>query len=68
MLHHHRLAMGEVPVRMFARGGGRSSISGSGKSAYYMIKVLLAIGVGLARRRPVPVPGDPAPVAAGHGL
>jgi glycosyltransferase involved in cell wall biosynthesis len=68
MLHHHRLTMREVPVRMFARGGGRSSIHGSGKSAYYMIKVLLAIGVGLARRRPIPAPGDPAPVAADHGL
>jgi glycosyltransferase involved in cell wall biosynthesis len=68
MLHHHRLTMREVPVQMFERGGGRSSIQGSGKSAYYMIKVLLAIGVGLARRRPIPGPGDPAPVAAEHGL
>jgi glycosyltransferase involved in cell wall biosynthesis len=68
MLHHHQLRMAEVPVQMFARGGGRSSISGSGKSAYYMIKVLLAIGVGLVRRRPLPQPGDPAPVAAGHGI
>jgi glycosyltransferase involved in cell wall biosynthesis len=68
MLHHHRLTMCEVPVQMFARGGGKSSIQGSGKSAYYMLKVLLALGVGLARRRPVPGPGDPAPVAAGHGL
>jgi hypothetical protein len=33
-----------------------------------MIKVLLAIGVGLVRRRPVPAPGDAAPVAAGRGL
>jgi glycosyltransferase involved in cell wall biosynthesis len=68
MLHHHQLAMREVPVRMFERGGGRSSIQGSGKSAYYMLKVLLALGVGLARRRPVPQPGDPAPVAAEHGI
>ena len=68
MLHHHRLTMQEVPVRMFERGGGRSSIR-SGKSAYYMIKVLLAITVGLVRRRPVPVPGGAAPVtAAGAGL
>ena len=55
MLHHHRLTMREVPVRMFERGGGRSSIS-SGKSAYYMIKVLLALFVALGRRRPVPEP------------
>ena len=64
MLHHHRLTMREIPVQMYERGGGVSSIS-SGKSAYYMIKVLLALGVGLVRRRPVVVPGDAAPVAVG---
>ncbi len=37
---------------MYERGGGRSSIS-TGKSAYYMIKVLLALMMGLARRRPL---------------
>jgi glycosyltransferase involved in cell wall biosynthesis len=63
MLHHHRLSMREEHVRMFERDGGVSSIS-SGKSAYYMIKVLLAIGVGLLRRRPVVSPGDAAPVTA----
>lgn len=67
MLHHHRLRMQEVAVRMLKRGGGVSSIR-SGKSAYYMIKVLLALFVGLARRRPVPEPGDAAPVAAEHGI
>ena len=67
MLHHHRLKMREWPVRMFVRGGGQSSIR-SGKSVYYMIKVLLAIFVGLARARPVPEPGDDAPVAAAHGI
>jgi glycosyltransferase involved in cell wall biosynthesis len=67
MLHHHRLRMREIPVRMFQRGGGVSSIR-SGKSAYYMIKVLLALFVGLARARPVPEPGDLAPVAADHGI
>jgi glycosyltransferase involved in cell wall biosynthesis len=67
MLHTHRLRMGEVPVRMFERGGGHSSIS-SGKSVYYMIKVLLALFVGLLRRRTVPEPGEPAPVAAEHGI
>jgi glycosyltransferase involved in cell wall biosynthesis len=67
MVHHHRLRMAEVPVRMLERGGGVSSIS-SGKSAYYMIKVLLAIFVGLARRRPIPRPGEDAPVAASHGI
>jgi glycosyltransferase involved in cell wall biosynthesis len=67
MLHVHRLRMREVPVRMFQRGGGSSSIS-SGKSLYYMVKVLLAIFVGLARRRPVPEAGDEAPVAAVHSI
>jgi glycosyltransferase involved in cell wall biosynthesis len=67
MLHHHRLRMAEVPVRMYERGGGRSSIS-SGKSAYYMIKVLLALFVGLLRRRAVPAPGEPAAVAAEPGI
>ena len=67
MLHYHRLRMREVPVRMFVRGGGVSSIS-SGKSVYYMIKVLLAIFVGLVRARPVVEPGDEAPVAAAGGI
>jgi glycosyltransferase involved in cell wall biosynthesis len=63
MLHHHHLRMCEVPVRMFQRGGGSSSIS-SGKSVYYMVKVLLALFIGLARKRPVVEAGDRAPVAA----
>ncbi len=67
MLHNHRLRMREVPVRMFERGGGQSSI-GSGKSVYYMIKVLLALFVGLLRRRVVPEPGEPAPMSAEHGI
>jgi glycosyltransferase involved in cell wall biosynthesis len=68
MLHHHRLTMREVPVRMFQRGGGVSSITGSGKSFYYMVKVLLALFVGLGRRRAIPEPGEAAPVAAEHGI
>lgn len=67
MVHHHRLRMVEVPVRMFLRNGGVSSIN-SGKSVYYMLKVLLALFVGLARVRPVPEPGDAAPVAAEQGI
>lgn len=53
MLHAHRLRIHEVPVRMNARGFGRSSIDYP-RSAYYMVKVLLAIFVGLFRRTPVP--------------
>lgn len=67
MVHFHRLGMCEVPVRMLVRGGGVSSIS-SGKSAYYMVKVLLAIFVGLLRRRPAVEPGDASPAAAGHRI
>jgi glycosyltransferase involved in cell wall biosynthesis len=67
MLHYHRLSMKEIPTRMFRRGGGQSSIN-SGKSVYYMVKVLLAIFVGLARARPVVEPGDEAPVVAAHGI
>jgi len=64
MLHWHRLRMREVPVQMHERGGGASSLQGSGKSAYYMIKVLLAIFIGMFRARRVIEPGDEAPVAA----
>jgi len=68
MLHHHRLTMREVPVAMRKRSGGVSSIGGSRKSVYYMVKVLLALFVGLGRRRAVPEPGEPAAVAADHGI
>jgi glycosyltransferase involved in cell wall biosynthesis len=57
MLHAHRLRIHEVPVRMNARGFGRSSIDYP-RSAYYMAKVLLAILVGLFRRRPTPLDGE----------
>ena len=67
MVHFHRLRMREVPVRMRPRKGGVSSIT-SGKSVYYMVKVLLAIFIGLFRARPVPEPGDDAPVAATQGI
>lgn len=68
MVHHHRLRLREVPVRMHPRNGGVSSIRGSGKSGYYMVKVLLALFVGLFRRRPNVEPGDESPVAASHGI
>jgi glycosyltransferase involved in cell wall biosynthesis len=67
MVHAHRLRMKEVPVRMHPRRDGRSSIT-SGESIYYMIKVLLAIIVGLFRRRPVPEAGAEAPVVAERGI
>jgi glycosyltransferase involved in cell wall biosynthesis len=67
MVHAHRLAACELPVRMRERRAGRSSI-GSTQSAYYMIKVLLAVFVGLLRARPQVSAGDDAPVMAEHGL
>jgi glycosyltransferase involved in cell wall biosynthesis len=48
----HRLRMCEIPVRMRARTTGRSSISPT-RSVYYMVKVSLALFVGLFRRYPV---------------
>jgi glycosyltransferase involved in cell wall biosynthesis len=54
MLHAHHLRIHEVHVRMNARGFGRSSIDYP-RSAYYMAKVLLALFVGLFRRRPTPI-------------
>ena len=53
MVFRHRLRLVEVPVSMRERGGGRSSITAL-RSVYYMIKVLLAIFVGLFRRNVVP--------------
>ena len=67
MLHANELRMAEVPVKMHQRGAGQSSITKS-RSLYYMIKVSLALVVGLLRRRPVVEPGDPAPVTADRGL
>jgi glycosyltransferase involved in cell wall biosynthesis len=67
MLHAHRLRALEVPVKMHPRRDGRSSIT-SGESIYYMVRVLLAIFVGLFRRRPVVDPGVEAPVAAERGI
>ena len=68
LLHRTGYRVREVPVQMHARGGGVSSLGSSGKSAYYMIKVLLAIAMGLVRARPVVDPGDAAPVAAAQGI
>jgi glycosyltransferase involved in cell wall biosynthesis len=54
MVIRHRLRVREVPVSMRARVHGRSSI-GALASVYYMIKVLLALFVGLFRRDVVPL-------------
>ncbi len=67
MIHAHRLRIVEVPVSMHARTTGRSSITWL-RSAYYMIKVLLAVLIGLFRARPSVVAGDPAAVTAEAGI
>lgn len=46
----NRLRVGEVPVRMYQRHAGRSSIRAL-RSLYYMVKVTLAITVDLLRPR-----------------
>ncbi len=51
LMHAHRLRSCEIPVRMRPRMTGESVISSS-QSVYYMVKVLLAVFVGLFRRRP----------------
>lgn len=50
MMHRHQLKTAEVSVRMDLRDGGRSSITPL-HSGYYMLKVLLAVFVGLFRSR-----------------
>jgi glycosyltransferase involved in cell wall biosynthesis len=57
MVFRHRLRLQEVPISMRERGGGRSSITAL-RSIYYMVKVLLAIFVGLFRRNVVPEEGS----------
>ncbi|MBI5492423.1 MAG: glycosyltransferase family 2 protein [Deltaproteobacteria bacterium] len=49
LLHKKGFSIMEVPVRMYERAGGRSSITPV-KSVYYMVKVLLAIMVDLVKK------------------
>jgi glycosyltransferase involved in cell wall biosynthesis len=49
LLFRHRLRLVEVPVTMRTRASGRSSIT-LFRSIYYMVKVTLALFVGLFRR------------------
>ena len=65
LMHAHRLRSCEIPVVMRPRLTGTSAIS-STQSVYYMVKVLLAVFVGLFRTRPRgrAVGGDGAPAVA----
>jgi glycosyltransferase involved in cell wall biosynthesis len=51
LLHAHRLRSREVAVTMRPRTSGRSTIARA-VPAYYMVKVLLAVFVGILRARP----------------
>jgi glycosyltransferase involved in cell wall biosynthesis len=62
LMHAHRLRSCEIPVRMRARTSGVSAIS-STQPVYYMVKVLLAVFVGLFRSHPTIEPAD-TPVSA----
>lgn len=67
MMHRHQLTTAEVPVKMHPREGGRSSITWL-HSGYYMVKVLLAVFVGLFRSRAVAFHEDESSISAGRGL
>lgn len=54
LVHRHKLTMVEVPVAMRTRASGRSSINAF-RSVYYMVKVMLALFVGLFRRYATPL-------------
>jgi hypothetical protein len=66
MMHAHRLNSCEIPVAMRPRTSGVSAIS-STQPIYYMIKVLLAVFIGLFRSSPVVEQGD-TPVNAEHAI
>lgn len=67
LMHAHQLKSAEIPVIMRARQGGTSSI-GTLHSGLYMVKVLLAVFVGLARARPTITVGGEAAVSAERNL
>jgi glycosyltransferase involved in cell wall biosynthesis len=54
LLSRYGLRMLEVPVQMRVREAGNSSITAL-RAAYYMIKVLLALFIGVFRRYPTPL-------------
>jgi glycosyltransferase involved in cell wall biosynthesis len=66
MMHAHRLNSCEIPVLMRPRTSGVSAIS-STQPIYYMIKVLLAVFIGLFRSHPTVEQGD-TPVHAEHAI
>jgi glycosyltransferase involved in cell wall biosynthesis len=67
LMHAHQLRSAEIPVIMRERQGGTSSIT-TLHSGLYMVKVLLAVFIGLMRARPTIVPGGEAAVSAERNL
>jgi glycosyltransferase involved in cell wall biosynthesis len=70
LMHAHRLQTCEIPVEMRPRTSGSSAIS-SIQAAYYMVKVLLAVFIGLFRARPAGIlvdEGQDPPIAAERSL
>jgi hypothetical protein len=53
MAARNRLRLVEVPVKMRRREAGHSSITAA-RSLYYMAKVIIALLMGLLRRRVIP--------------
>jgi glycosyltransferase involved in cell wall biosynthesis len=66
MMHAHRLNSCEIPVLMRPRTSGASVIA-STQPAYYMVKVLLAVFIGLFRAHPTVEQGD-TPIRAEHAI
>jgi len=66
MMHAHRLNSREIPVRMRPRMSGESAIS-STQPVYYMVKVLLAVFIGLFRSHPNVEQGD-TPIQAEQAI
>ena len=68
MVHYHRLRMREVPVRMLERGGGAVVDQLRASPPTTWSRCCWRSSSASLRRRPVPEPGDDAPVAASHGI
>jgi glycosyltransferase involved in cell wall biosynthesis len=63
LMHAYRLDSCEVPVQMRPRMTGQSAISNL-HAGYYMVKVLLAVFVGLFRTHPIAANSEALPVTA----
>lgn len=69
LMHAHRLRSCEIPVQMRPRTTGSSAIS-TIQAGYYMVKVLLALSIGVFRARPAAtvIEGEDPPVVAERSI